>query len=103
MLRRLGHEAWTASRAGLSEAADDELTVYAHQRNAALITHDSEFSERRRKAVIGQHIRLKCNEWDAADVLERNLEFVVPVLERVPDVWVRLSPDASPKLSYHWQ
>lgn len=29
MLRRLGHQAWTAGQAGLSRAGDDELTVYA--------------------------------------------------------------------------
>jgi hypothetical protein len=36
MLRRRGHEAWTASNAGLSAASDDELTVYADNQSAAL-------------------------------------------------------------------
>ena len=31
MLRRRGHDAWTASNAGLSTASDDELTVYADE------------------------------------------------------------------------
>jgi predicted nuclease of predicted toxin-antitoxin system len=56
VLRREGHEAWTAGRAGLSRVSDDELTAYADDRNAALLTHDVEFSERRRKNVIGKHV-----------------------------------------------
>ncbi|MGH3939247.1 MAG: DUF5615 family PIN-like protein [Pseudonocardiaceae bacterium] len=45
LLRKLGHEVWMVADAGLGEAADDDLTVYAQEHNAALITHDSEFSE----------------------------------------------------------
>jgi predicted nuclease of predicted toxin-antitoxin system len=87
----------------LGEAADDELTIYAQEQNAALITHDAEFSERRRKSVIGQHIHLKCREWDAVDVLRDNLDEILTVLGRRPDVWIRLSPDAEYKLSFKWE
>lgn len=89
--------------AGLGEAADDDLTIYAQEHNAALITHDSEFSERRRKNVIGQHIYLKCKEWDAVNVLDNNLDEILVVLARRPDIWIRLSPDAEYKLSFKWQ
>ena len=51
-LRRLRHVAWTAANAGMSAAADDDLTVYAQEHDAVLVTHDSEFSERRRKNVL---------------------------------------------------
>lgn len=103
MLRKLGHEAWTAANAGLNEAADDDLTIYAQEHQAALITHDSEFSERRRRNVIGQHIFLKCREWDAAEVLADHLDEIITVLNRCPDIWIRLSPDAECKLSFKWE
>jgi hypothetical protein len=35
--------------AGLSEADDDTLTMYAHEHRAVLVTHDDEFSRRRRR------------------------------------------------------
>ena len=54
MLRKAGHEAWTAADAGLYRAGDDDLTVYADNKDAVLISHDTEFSQRRRRNVIGQ-------------------------------------------------
>lgn len=65
-LRQLGQEAWTAYDAGLSRASDDDLPVYAHDRNAVLLTHDREFSRRRRAWTIGRHIYLRCAEWEAS-------------------------------------
>ncbi len=41
--------------------------------------------------MIGRHIFLQCNEWDAADVLERHLDFMLSVLDRHEDVYVRVS------------
>lgn len=101
-LRRLGHDAWTAADAGLFKAADDELPVYAIDHDAVLLSHDTKFSLRRRRNVIGRHIYLRCKEWDAAELVERYLLDVLPVLERHPDVWVQLS-SAGPKLSFDWQ
>ncbi len=102
-LRKLGHEAWTAADAGLNSARDDDLTVYAGNQRAVLVSHDSEFSQRRRRNVVGRHIFLQCNEWEAADVLERHLDFMLPVLEHHTDVYVRVSPDSQPKLSFLWE
>ncbi|MGH3796028.1 MAG: hypothetical protein ACRDS0_29485 [Pseudonocardiaceae bacterium] len=42
-------------------------------------------------------------EWDAADVLEDNLDLILPTLERRNDVWVRLSPESQPRLSFGWE
>ncbi len=53
--------------------------------------------------MIGQHIYLKCKEWDAADVLDNNLDEILVVLTRRPDIWIRLSPDAEYKLSFKWE
>ena len=53
--------------------------------------------------MIGQHIYLKCKEWNAVDVLDDNLDEILTVLARRPDVWIRLSPDAEYKLSFKWE
>jgi hypothetical protein len=66
--------------------------------------HDVEFSERRKRNVSGWHVVLRCNEWDATGVLERDLnETVVPTLQRNQDLWVRLSMGEEPSYSYDWQ
>jgi predicted nuclease of predicted toxin-antitoxin system len=59
MLRRHGHEAWSAHDAGLSDAADDDLTVYAVKQRSVLISLDSQFMHRRRINAIGNHVRLR--------------------------------------------
>lgn len=83
MLRGEGYECWTASDAGLAtEGRDDNLTVYAHDKNAVLVTLDKEFSLRRRTNAIGRHIWLRCPEPDAAVVLRSRLGEVPSYLER---------------------
>ena len=39
-LMQLGHHAWPVSSARLYAVGDDDLTVYAQDHDAALITHD---------------------------------------------------------------
>lgn len=102
MLTKLGHEAWTAYQAGVSEQADDELSVYASDRGAVLLTHDREFSQRRRRNVYGRHVWLNCPELDAIVVLEAALPALLPILEHNRDVWVRLTPTRL-ELSYLWR
>lgn len=68
-----------------------------------LISHDKEFSKRRQRNVVGRHIFLRCKEWDAAELLAQHLDDVLPVLGRHRDVWVRLSLDERPQLSFEWQ
>lgn len=54
MLRAEGHQCWTANEAGLAtESQDDNLTVYADEHRAVLVTLDREFSQRRLKNSIG--------------------------------------------------
>ena len=90
-LREAGHEAWTAAQAGLNEVPDDYLTVYAQDRRAVLVTHDKEFSARRRKSPVGWHVQMQCREADAADLLLSHL----PVLEALTgartDLFVSIS------------
>lgn len=91
MLIHRGHEAWSTDQANLGQDVDDELTVYAHEHGAVLLTHDQEFSQRRRKNVIGRHIWLECNEFDAAEILNGYFEDVFPLLERREHLWVRIT------------
>jgi predicted nuclease of predicted toxin-antitoxin system len=100
-LRAAGHEAWTAAEAGLSRVADDYLTVYAQDRGAVLITHDRAFSQRRRRNVIGRHMQLRCNEWDAAVLISERLGQILPVLEARQDVFIVVSK-AGVELAFGW-
>jgi predicted nuclease of predicted toxin-antitoxin system len=102
-LRTQGHDAWAVGGAGLARATDDALTVYACKHGAVLVTHDIEFSTRRRKNVIGRHIFLRCNEWDAIIVIKQHLDTILPVLERNPDLWIKLSMGTEPEYSHDWK
>jgi hypothetical protein len=56
VLRKAGHDCWTASQAGLAgpeSAPDDALSIYAQQKEAVVVTHDREFSLRRRAMTTG--------------------------------------------------
>jgi len=93
MLRRHGHACWTAADAGLAdESQDDNLSVYADGREAVLVTPDREFTLRRRQNPIGRHIRLRCAEPEAAEVLSAKLDEVVAYLQR-DHVTVMVSKD----------
>jgi predicted nuclease of predicted toxin-antitoxin system len=93
MLRQEGHDCWTGGEAGLAtESQDDNLTVYADEKNAVLVTMDREFSQRRRKRSIGRHIWLRCPEPEAAEVLRSRLGEVLPRLE-IANVTVTVSAD----------
>jgi predicted nuclease of predicted toxin-antitoxin system len=83
MLRQRGHKCWTAAEAGLAdEGQDDNLSVYADVREAVLITLDREFTMRRRRNPIGRHVRLSCDEPEAATILSANLNEVLAYLQR---------------------
>ena len=96
MLRRKRHQAWTAEEAGLAAARDDDLSVYAHTKRAVLLTHDREFTTRRRRSPIGQHVRLACAAWDAVEVLRRDLAALEVILRARPAVTVVLSKSTEP-------
>lgn len=55
--------------------------MYAHARDATLVTFDKEFSERRRKNTIGRHVWLRCPETGAAEILRSNLNQVLSHLQ----------------------
>lgn len=97
-----GHECWTASDAGLSDASDDDLTVYAGKQGACLVTHDREFSVRRSRNVTGHHVWLTCNEWDAASVITSRLPDLLLLLERHPDLMITLKASGNFSVAYGW-
>lgn len=78
------------------------MTVYTHDRDAVLVTHDKEFSQRRRRNVIGRHVYLRCNEWDGPEVIEQHLDTILDNLKRHSDIWVKLSLGTEPDYSYDW-
>ena len=90
-LTERGHSAWTADDAGLSRENDPNLTVYSMDRGAALITHDVEFSRRRRRNVMGWHIFLDCKEPHAREVMGFHFDDVYPILQRYPDLYVAMT------------
>lgn len=100
-LRKLGHEAWTAAEAGLNLVADDTLTVYADDKDAVLLTHDREFSQRRRRNVVGRHIQLRCDELAAADLLEQHLDEAIQQCSAFTDVFIAISQEGM-EISHRW-
>lgn len=102
MLRRRGHTVETASELGVREALDDDLTVLADERGAALVTHDRAFSQRRRRNAIGRHLWLHCAEFTAADLLERDLDLVIAMLGSRANCVVALSANGV-ELSGEWK
>jgi predicted nuclease of predicted toxin-antitoxin system len=101
-LRADGHECWTASEARLGGEADDALTVYASDRRAVLVTHDREFSQRRRRNVVGWPVYLRCYEWEASKLLLAHLNEIERVINRRPDVFMAISVSGC-ELSYGWK
>lgn len=93
VIEEQGHECWTAAQAGRSDAPDDDQTVYAHEMNAVVVTHDREFTERRKRNSIWKHIRLSCDQPDGPDVLRRWLGQVVPILDHLDNVVIEIRPD----------
>lgn len=83
MLRREGHHCLSAQEVGLSGADDDDVSVYAHNHHAVVVSHDEALSRRRRKNVYGKHVWLRCREEAAPDLLRHHLTEVVEQLDGV--------------------
>jgi predicted nuclease of predicted toxin-antitoxin system len=101
MLRHRGHECWTVHQAGLAAASDDALTVYATERKAVLVTHDREFSQRRRRNTVGRHLWLNCEQFHAEQLLGQHLDEVIRLLNSRQDCMVSIS-QAGVEISWGW-
>lgn len=93
-LRAAGHDCWTADKAGLAgadAASDDEVSVYAHEKHAVVVTHDREFSRRRIRTTYGKHVWLRCEQPDAAAIVAARLEELFVALEQHDELVVVVS------------
>jgi predicted nuclease of predicted toxin-antitoxin system len=106
VLRNAGHECWTAAEANLAgrvAADDDELSVYAQDKQAVVVTHDREFSQRRLRNTFGKHAWLRCEQPDAAALVAENLDELVNALTQHPDVVVIVSADGTEARPPSWK
>lgn len=93
VIRDAGHQCWTASQAATQNDSDDEQTVYANAKGAVLVTHDKEFTNRRKRQPIGHHVRLVCHQLDGPDLLRAALDRLVMFLGASPDMVLEVSPE----------
>jgi predicted nuclease of predicted toxin-antitoxin system len=93
LLVKNGQEAWTVAAAGIPDAQDDDISVYAAEKNAVVVTHDIEFSARRRRNPHGRHVHLGCSEPDAVELIKGCLAELVAAIEPFTDVFVYVSKD----------
>src|SRR4051794_11962477 len=97
----LGHQAWSVGEAGRALANDTDQLIYAQQHKAILLTHDKELYTSRRDMPIGRAIRLRCEAWDAPDLLKLRLDqSALAVLKRHQDVFVEFCQDAPTTFAY---
>ena len=100
-----GHECWTCSEAGLAgrvAAVDDEVSVYAHDKGAVVVTHDREFSRRRMRRTFGKHLWLRCEQPDAASLVVSNLNALAAALVQHDELVVILSANGIEVHSPAW-
>lgn len=93
VLKAEGHEAWTVAAAGIPDAADDDISVYAADKSAVLITHDREFSNRRRRNPHGRHVQLGCSEPESLSVVGLLLAELVALIEPHEHVFAFVSKE----------
>jgi Domain of unknown function (DUF5615) len=92
-LSQLGHEAWTTAQARRATATDDEQTVYANHERAVLVTHDREFTARRKALPYGWHVRLVVEEPDGPSLLIEYLDRLIPIIEHNENIAVEVRPE----------
>ncbi|MBK8459192.1 MAG: DUF5615 family PIN-like protein [Micropruina sp.] len=101
-IRRQGHQCWTAADAGLADADDDDLGAYSMEQQAVLMTHDNEFSARRRVNTIGKHVHLDVEEPDAADMIRCALPAMVKALSAADNLFMRVNVNGVIDLHFGW-
>lgn len=93
VFRSRGHDCWPVGQANLALAKDDELTAYAYDHGAVLVTHDVEFSQRRARNAIGKHLQLRCEEPDAVDLVTLHFDAIIDSLKTGEHVFVQVSAE----------
>jgi predicted nuclease of predicted toxin-antitoxin system len=103
VLLRAGHISWTAASAGLADANDDSIAVYADEKDAVLVSHDKAFARRHVRNTTGKHLWLHCEEPDAADIVSRHLPEILVQLGSMPNVVVEVSTERVRLHPPHWE
>lgn len=103
LLRRVGHDCVTAGQVGLATANDDDVSVFADDHQAILITHDREAINRRRRNTFGRHVFLDCSDMDAVEVVGCHLEEIVHLITTRDAIVLRVSRDRVDAYRNRWQ
>jgi predicted nuclease of predicted toxin-antitoxin system len=82
-LRAQQHEAWTAREARLHDAVDEDLIVYAHAKQAVLVTTNPDGAQLARRLRLARTVWLQVVEVDAATAMERATAWLVA--SRLPE------------------
>lgn len=80
VLTAAGHDCWRAPEGLAPDGRDDDISVYADDMNAVVVSHDAEFARRRRNRTFGQHVYLRCGQADATDVLGQRADELFAML-----------------------
>jgi predicted nuclease of predicted toxin-antitoxin system len=83
MLTGRGHQCWRAGQAGLADANDELIAIYAEERQAVLISHDKAFARKRMANTTGQSVWLHCEPVEGVDVLSEHLGEVEATLRHM--------------------
>ncbi len=102
MLRRHGQKCASVYEVGLATASDEEISIFTDDKHAICVTQDREMITRRRRDTFGRHVYLQCDEWNAAEVLERHLDAVIELLQSREAIVVRVGPRAVKAFPSKW-
>ena len=103
MLRDASHKPVMIRDVGLGRASDDEVSVFAHDRKAILLTHDREFTRRRSRNAFGHHVQLACKEWEAHNVLRAHLPEVLHLTGARETTVLKVTPTRVRALRTQWR
>lgn len=102
MLRREGHRCVMVGQIGLARASDDQVSVFADNKNAVFLTHDRELIGRRRRNTFGRTVHLDCQEWTAPAILLQHLPAAIELVASRDAIVVRLSKDGPKPYPSRW-
>lgn len=88
---------------GLATADDDQISVYADNHRAVLITHDKEAIRRRRKNTFGRHVYLHCDDIDAVETIAKHLADVVLMITTRDAIVLKVAKDGVGSYPNRWQ
>jgi uncharacterized protein with PIN domain len=91
VIRHARHTCEMVGAAGLARADDDDVSVFADNHHATLLTHDQELITRRRRNTFGRHVHLDCREWEAATLVQAHLDELVTMVASRDAIVVKLS------------